>query len=149
MKDVGRLDLDAIERLPGTRKTLDDFRHVRGWLDDASRYKLVPRRGLDELPMTRLAPADSQRLLDFGVVRPIDPREACGGVRVFRTPEPAKLRWRPIKWTRDVNDTLDASTLMPLTFSSPRKTSPAVGGNTPVSKLMNVVLPAPFGPMMA
>ena len=34
-------------------------------------------------------------------------------------------------------------------FSSPRNTSPAVGGSTPVSRLMNVVLPAPLGPISA
>ena len=34
-------------------------------------------------------------------------------------------------------------------FSSPRNTSPAVGANTPVSRLMNVVLPAPLGPISA
>src|SRR4051812_39663852 len=36
-----------------------------------------------------------------------------------------------------------------VTLSLPRNTSPAVGGNTPVSRLMNVVLPAPLGPISA
>ena len=33
--------------------------------------------------------------------------------------------------------------------SPPRNTSPAVGGSAPVSRLMSVVLPAPFGPISA
>src|SRR5690606_10112669 len=36
-----------------------------------------------------------------------------------------------------------------LMFSSPKYTVPLVGDNAPVSKLMKVVLPAPFGPIKA
>ena len=38
---------------------------------------------------------------------------------------------------------------MEVTRSPSRNTSPSLGGSMPVSRLISVVLPAPFGPMMA
>jgi hypothetical protein len=53
-------------------------------------------------------------------------------------------------WNVRVMPALDARELRHCVIrSSSKKTSPALGGSAPVSKLMNVVLPAPLGPINA
>jgi hypothetical protein len=117
-KVVPRISLDAAERLSGGERSLADLRYVRGWLEDVSRYAPVATRSAWGIPTTSMPPAWVDKLAEHGVVHAIERRDVRGWVHMFAVPEVAKERWRPIKYTRDINETLGKETVMRLTFPS-------------------------------
>ena len=118
VKEVPRINLQAVGELAGGEESLRQLKHVVGWLRDTSRYEAVPRRSARGLPATRLPMEWVELLLQHRVVKEIARNEVEGWVDVFVVPEPAKQRYRPIKHTRDVNAVLGKETLLKLRFPS-------------------------------
>ena len=112
------IDLDALEALTGGGESLAAFRHVRRWLYDDTLYTPVPVQSYSDAPKARLSSAHIARLIEVGTIRRIDPIEVRGHVDMFKVPEPAKRRWRPIKHPKLINEVLDRDTLLKLRFPS-------------------------------
>jgi len=110
------MHLGAVEELAGGEETLAHLKHVRGWLDDDARYAALKEKGANNAPTTSMPQEWVDKLLQFGVIKEIGRHDVRGWVHMFTVPEPAKMRHRPIKNTRDCNDALGKETLMKLTF---------------------------------
>ena len=108
--------MEAVEALEGGETSLADFQHVRGWVEDDSRYEAVPVVGSHRTPTTSMPQEWIDTLLSGGVIEAVRRADVRGHVLMFGVPEPAKKRWRPIKYTRDANDVLGKETLMKLAF---------------------------------
>ncbi len=119
MKDVSRINIDALLKLPTTcPETVTVCRHAAGWLSEDVRYRTVRRRAANGAPRAKLSDEQVAALLQHGVVRRIPRSAVKGWVRMFTVPEAAKRRFRPIKHTADVNDALGKESLLKLRFPS-------------------------------
>ena len=98
------------------------FAYASGWALDPSRYDPVktafPNKRAWNCPYTTLSSKDVKVMLERGVIRIISPDEIEGHVILFRVPEPQKQRWRPIRFTRDINEILDHNTIMPVNMAT-------------------------------
>ena len=111
-----RIDFDKLLALTcGDDEIATRFAHASGWALDKSRYEPVlracPHKRGANTPYTTLSSADVAIMLERGVIARIDPDHVQGHVILFRVPEPAKNRWRPIRYTKDINDVLGRETL--------------------------------------
>ncbi len=111
VKIVPRIDIQQVRDLPASPETKAAFARVTGWLDDDSFYSSVPECSASEVPFTKMSAADINNLSRHGIIDEIEPRDVRGPVRMFKVPEVAKGRFRPIKHTYLINDILDKSTL--------------------------------------
>jgi hypothetical protein len=116
VKDVPRISLDAAEQLTGSERSLADLRYVRGWLSEDSRYEIVAEKDARGIPTTKMPEEWLVKLRQHRVIVDVDRCDVRGWVHMFAVPEPAKMRFRPIKYTRDVNDVLGRESVMPLRF---------------------------------
>ena len=104
-KLIGRIDLDAISSLDGPTTSAESWQHELQWLRNDERYHDVPI--LDDKKMNdakdKMKNSWITRLLECGVIAPIDPPKIRGHVLMFAIPEVAKQRFRSIKYTKDIN----------------------------------------------
>lgn len=112
-RDIGRVDLDAINKLetPDGSDTQEVWKRVRRWLDEERMYDCVPVLSARDCPRARMSDDDIDKMIAAGVLSEIDAKDVMGGVMLFTVPEDAKQRFRPIKHTKDINTYLDRSTL--------------------------------------
>jgi len=122
-KDLGdkdkRIDFDKLEHLPVAHaETSKIWRQERRWLEDDDMYKDVPVKGADGAPGARLKSEWVERLEEVHVIRKIPRNQVRGWVKMFAVPEVRKQRFRPIKFTQNINEVLDKSTLRKVGFPS-------------------------------
>ena len=111
IKDVERIDLDELGRLPASEEILAKWRNERRWLSSRAHYLSCGLEFRDSraTPRIRARPGDVQRMTDAGTTERIPRSRVKGHVRVFLHPEPAKRRFRPIRNTADANSVIDKS----------------------------------------
>ncbi len=118
-----RIDFDRLLSLPVDKdRYAERFAYAVGWALDPDRYAAVkrafPNKNWRNCPYTTLSSSDIKIMLERGVVHVIDPEQVEGHVILFRVPEPAKKRWRPIRFTKDINEILDHDTIMPVDMAT-------------------------------
>lgn len=86
------------------------------WLDNIDMYAAVPRRSANGAPVARMTHEQVEKLVEFGVVEETTRARVLGWVHMFLRLELAKRRYRPIKFTRDVNDACGKDTIPPAVF---------------------------------
>jgi len=118
----GVMDLSKMNLLTYQSKNVfDEWLYQRQWLDNDSFYSSIPVRAPDDVGVARdFTDADIERMLECKTIRRMhsgEPRESAscsvatfdvprGRVGLFKHPELAKGRARPIRHTKDVNDAL-------------------------------------------
>ena len=117
-KDVPTIDIDALSRLAASTPLREEWSHVRGWLDDDKRYRVVPDKGATNAPRPRMRNEWLERLAELKIIAEVPKAEVRGHVTMFAVPERTKERFRPIKHTRDVNEALGKDSLRPCRFPS-------------------------------
>ena len=118
-----RIDFDRLLALSVDKdRYAERFAYAVGWALDPSRYDEVrrafPNKRAWNCPYTTLSSENIKVMLERGVIRVVSPDEVEGHVILFRVPEPQKQRWRPIRFTRDINEVLDHDTIMPVDMAT-------------------------------
>ena len=121
-----RLNVTKALGLAVTPEIIENMEHEMLWLSDLSRYSNVPVQGVHGIPQPRLKSAHINTLLEHGLIKPIDPAQIRGHVRIFLHPEHAKNRFRPIRFTKDINTFCGRDTLRPCVIPSKADIVPSV-----------------------
>ena len=121
-----RFNIERARRLIVTPDVLENFDHEMQWLTSDDRYSCVDVKGVDGIPQARLKPDFTKRLIECGLIEQIDAANVRGHVRLFLLPEHAKGRFRPIRYTKDINDACGRDTLRPCVIPTKADIVPAV-----------------------
>lgn len=108
LKKTSLIDYDALLALDSdTEESKERCRHALRFVRDPDTYKhidaTVPR---PHIPYTAIPSAHVKKMLEFGVIEPCDKSDCKGATNIFCVPEDAKQRFRPIRHTTTINDTM-------------------------------------------
>lgn len=121
-----RLDVMKALGIATTPEVLENMRHEMLWLSASSRYDKVPVKDKRGIPQARLRTDHIKTLLEHGLIRRISPDKIRGHVRIFLHPEHSKNRFRPIRFTQDINTFCGRDTLRPCVIPSKADIVPSV-----------------------
>lgn len=121
VKAVPRINIQRVRELyTASPSTKADFEEITGWLSDDNFYAAVPVCTAADILETKISNADIKKLEEHGIVERIIPSLVRGPAKVFKVPEPAKNRWRPIKHTYLINEVLGKDSLPPCHMATKR-----------------------------
>ena len=120
-KKVEAMSFEDLNKLPNADpKIRSDMLSARGFLTDVTRYKTkVPNRSYVGCPNSTVKQSFVDELEQAGSVSRIPRQDVEGHVNFFTVAEDFKTRFRPIRETKDINDTFGPESLLGITF--PRK----------------------------
>ena len=124
------IDPAALLALPGVpgASTAAVWAEKCRWLVDDELYAAhgVPVRRSYELTAANYRPEWIERLLQTGVICPVDRRDVTGAVRLLAVAEKSRQRFRAIMHTVDINDYCGADTIDHCTFPTKQAIADAV-----------------------
>ena len=121
-----RLQVTKALGLATTPEIIENMEYEMQWLSNIDRYAAVPVKSCHGTPEGRLTSSFVNILVNCGLIERVEPAAVRGHVRIFLHPEHAKKRFRPIRFTKDINTFCGRDTLRPCVIPSKADIVPSV-----------------------
>lgn len=107
VKKTSLIDFDALLALETSPESKQRCANALRFVRDPKTYASIDVKApRPHIPYTAIPSKDVAKLLEFGVIEACERSSCKGAVNLFRQPEDAKQRFRPIRETVTINDVL-------------------------------------------